>query len=164
MKTILVFALTCFSMSLIAGDGYKASDGKTYPWCTDNAIDPDNDGWGWENEASCKVPGKVIDKPADEVANGVDEMPKGYDGLPVYGEGRTCGKYGVLGKGRGRVCCSGDFFAEDDDDEVTYVARTPKGRYFAEAGSSSCARNKVIMRCAFENPLAICESNARKWY
>lgn len=25
------------------------------PTCTENAIDPDGDGWGWENDASCKV-------------------------------------------------------------------------------------------------------------
>ncbi len=164
MKSILVIALACFSWSLFAADGYKASNGQTYPWCTDQAIDPDNDGWGWENEASCKVAEVVKEEPKEDVVNGVDEMPKSAGGLPTYGEGRTCGRFGVLGLGRGRVCCSGDFFAEDDEDEDTWVIRTSKRRYFAEAGSDSCARNKVIMYCAFENPLAVCEANARSWY
>jgi hypothetical protein len=95
--------------------------------------------------------------------NGVDELPI-KNGLPTYGEGRTCGRYGVLSRGRGRVCCNGDFFADDDDNEVTWVARTSKRRYFANAGSSSCARAKVILDCSFENPLSVCEAAARKWY
>jgi hypothetical protein len=29
--------------------------GRSFPYCTAAAIDPDGDGWGWENQASCKM-------------------------------------------------------------------------------------------------------------
>ena len=166
MKIITLFIPILLAGSLFADDVYTSPNGETFPWCTENAIDPDNDGWGWENEASCKVREADGGNSGEASERGVDDMPR-KNGLPTYGEGRTCGKYGVLGKGRGRVCCTGDFFYDDDDHwsrEYTYVARTAKGRYFADAGSASCARNKVIMRCAFENPLVVCEASATNWY
>ena len=33
-----------------------------FPACTDQAIDPDQDGWGWENEASCRMPSLVCNR------------------------------------------------------------------------------------------------------
>jgi hypothetical protein len=35
-------------------------DGQCRAVCTSAAVDPDADGWGWENEASCVVPGSVV--------------------------------------------------------------------------------------------------------
>ena len=174
MKLLLASMAMIFGLSAFAADGvYTAPNGDTYPWCTENAIDPDNDGWGWENEASCKVSAdtpvadapEVEPKPEGPSERGVDDLPI-KNGRPTYGEGRTCGGYGVVGAGRGRVCCTGDFFHDDDDSwsrESTYVVRTPKRRYFADAGSPSCARNKAILHCAFENPLKLCEDNAKPW-
>lgn len=37
----------------------KTSDG--YPYCVNAASDPDGDGWGWENSASCVVRGSAAD-------------------------------------------------------------------------------------------------------
>lgn len=42
--------------SSTAGDGWLVS-GTCHPLCTDGSADPDGDGWGWENEASCVVVG-----------------------------------------------------------------------------------------------------------
>jgi hypothetical protein len=45
--------------SLLACKSSQSSDldsAKSYPLCTEKAIDPDGDGWGWENEKSCRVP------------------------------------------------------------------------------------------------------------
>ena len=55
MRALLVVALSTFSLNALAYDGYLASNGVVYPWCTQNAVDPDNDGWGWENDQTCKV-------------------------------------------------------------------------------------------------------------
>lgn len=100
---------------------------------------------------------------------GVEELEVDADGLPYYGEGSESGKFGWVGIGRGRVYCSGDFFAEEEDDEHTAGIRVPASKawgwtvntlkYSAKAGSASCARNKTIMICTFENPLKYCESN-----
>lgn len=103
---------------------------------------------------------------------GVEELAVDRDGLPYYGEGSTSGKYGWVGIGRGRVYCSGDFFHDDDDkwsSEYTAGIKVPKKqaygwkvntlKYSAEAGSASCARNKTVLICAFENPLEYCEAN-----
>ncbi|HET9239005.1 MAG TPA: carbohydrate-binding domain-containing protein [Oligoflexus sp.] len=49
----------CIMLSLFACKRNQASDldsANSYPFCTDKAIDPDGDGWGWENEKSCRVP------------------------------------------------------------------------------------------------------------
>jgi hypothetical protein len=49
----------CFLLPLIACKGSLVSDldaEKKYPYCTEKAIDPDGDGWGWENQQSCRVP------------------------------------------------------------------------------------------------------------
>lgn len=40
--------------SAAIGDGILI-DGKCFPICTDQGIDPDGDGWGWENQESCLV-------------------------------------------------------------------------------------------------------------
>jgi hypothetical protein len=148
-------------------DGYLASNGNVYPWCTKNAIDPDKDGWGWENESSCKVEQMLepSNEPTPETGPselGIDDMPKGYDGLPEYGEGDSSIIVGYLGRGRGRVFCYGEVF-EDEDNSYTAVVETPLGRYFADAGSADCAKNKAIMYCAFQNPLTQCEENVRPW-
>jgi hypothetical protein len=100
---------------------------------------------------------------------GVEELAVDRDGLPYYGKGSTSGKYGWVGIGRGRVYCKGDFFADDDDSERTAGIRVPKTqaygwkintlKYSAEAGSASCARNKTILICTFENPLEYCKAN-----
>lgn len=104
---------------------------------------------------------------------GVEELAVDTDGLPYYGEGSKSGKFGWVGIGRGRVYCNGDFFAKDDDDETTYGVRVPSKKawgwsvntikYSASAGSASCARNKSILICTFENPLAFCEANVKKF-
>lgn len=39
-----------------SGDIWRDSyNGNTFPYCVSRASDPDGDGWGWENKASCKV-------------------------------------------------------------------------------------------------------------
>jgi hypothetical protein len=38
-----------------AGQWVDPYNGKTFPYCGSAASDPDKDGWGWENNASCKV-------------------------------------------------------------------------------------------------------------
>ena len=166
LKKLIMILMVTSSVQALADDVYKSPNGETFPWCTENAIDPDNDGWGWENEASCKVGNVKGDGDSNNPSDrGVDNLPI-VGGLPTYGTGRTCGRYGHLGRGRGRVCCTGDFFYDDDDDwsrEYTYVARTEKRRYFASAGSRSCARNKTVLACAFENPLAVCEASVQGW-
>ena len=179
MKILLVAALAAYGSYGLASDGYLASNGQVYPYCGENAIDPDNDGWGWENEASCKVADVADTQDPVEVevpespARGVDEMPKNSRGYPVYGEGYGKGYVGVLGKGRGQVRCNPVWAFSPQDDGWDYEAfvKIPRGtiggwnyrvvKYHAEAASVSCARNKAIMLCAFENPLAFCEENVR---
>ena len=40
-----------------SGDtGNSAQGGKVFPLCTRSDSDPDHDGWGWENNESCRVP------------------------------------------------------------------------------------------------------------
>ena len=162
-----ILSLILLSNLALGADGYQASNGQIYPWCTENAIDPDQDGWGWENESSCKVK-DTLEQNDDPISGnspselGVDDMPKGYDGLPEYGEGRNSIVVGYLGRGRGRVYCNGEVFA-DEEDNYTAVVSTPLGRYFADAGSANCAKNKAIMYCAFQNPLKVCEENVRPW-
>lgn len=49
----------CIMLSLFACKRSQSSDldnANSYPFCTEKAIDPDGDGWGWENEKSCRVP------------------------------------------------------------------------------------------------------------
>jgi hypothetical protein len=43
--------------------------------CGANAVDPDNDGWGWENGASCRV--TIVDRPEPPMCTGVDSDPDG---------------------------------------------------------------------------------------
>ncbi|MEE1942898.1 cellulase family glycosylhydrolase [Streptomyces sp. TRM 70361] len=44
------------------GTGGTAPNG--YPYCVDgSATDPDGDGWGWEDQRSCVVPGGPADRP-----------------------------------------------------------------------------------------------------
>ncbi len=54
-RRLAVFLL----LPLLACESSKLSEldaEKKYPYCTEKAIDPDGDGWGWENEQSCRVP------------------------------------------------------------------------------------------------------------
>ena len=49
---------------LVAGALFFSSMASaTTPVCTQTDSDPDNDGWGWENSASCIVPGSGVDSP-----------------------------------------------------------------------------------------------------
>lgn len=187
MKLRLTAILAMLPLSLSAADnGYKASNGIVYPWCGENAIDPDNDGWGWENEASCKVapvaedtePVKEEGTEEDEVSKpkpvlGIDEMPKNSNGIPVYGEGYGRGTIRVRGKGVGIVRCNpiwGLSPQGDGFDSRAYV-RIPSGKvggwnygtrkYVSEAATVTCARNKTIMKCAFEHSLSFCEDNVK---
>lgn len=107
---------------------------------------------------------------------GVNSLPKNSAGLPVYGEGSDSIRVGVVGKGRGLVLCDGDVFAEEDsngDKEgyKAFVRSEPTTGYFgwtrytrlfaSEAGSKSCARNKTVLMCSFENTLEFCEANVQ---
>ena len=60
--------------------------GEARPVCTSAAEDPDNDGWGWENESSC-----VVTAPKDNLANLNTLDLSDYDGLRVkiHYEGRA---------------------------------------------------------------------------
>jgi mannan endo-1,4-beta-mannosidase len=55
---------------IYGGSSDRSPDG--YPWCTSNAyIDPNGDGWGWENNQSCKVR-------SDSSQSGTQYAPNGY--------------------------------------------------------------------------------------
>jgi hypothetical protein len=59
MKWSRCILAPCITFSLLACKRNQSSDldnAKSYPFCTEKAIDPDGDGWGWENEKSCRVP------------------------------------------------------------------------------------------------------------
>lgn len=171
MKAILFVVGAMFSFNALAVDGYQTPSGKVYPWCTDKAIDPDNDGWGWENEASCKVPASqskpVEDK--DTKVWGIGELPVDEYGRRYYGDGPHQGNFTWKRSGRIRIHCHGDFFPDDDgfgdDDGCTaYVGKTSGGwvrylKYSNTAGSCDCAKAKAIVACATENALAYCEEN-----
>lgn len=52
------------SSSVDNGNGAGFTSGGV-PYCTRAGIDPDGDGWGWENEASCVVVNSAADPDAD---------------------------------------------------------------------------------------------------
>ncbi len=45
------------SGTIITTEGRNMGDGECHPLCVDAASDPDGDGWGWEQQASCVVVG-----------------------------------------------------------------------------------------------------------
>lgn len=59
MKRSRRLLAACIMFSFFACKSTKTSEldsTKSYPFCSEKAIDPDGDGWGWENEKSCRVP------------------------------------------------------------------------------------------------------------
>ncbi|KIQ61562.1 hypothetical protein TR51_19630 [Kitasatospora griseola] len=78
-----------------------ASNG--YPYCVNgSASDPDGDGWGWENNASCVVRGSKAD-PGSSGSSG------GNSGSTACPSGLTCGSYSIggLGNRKGQVRAAG---------------------------------------------------------
>jgi hypothetical protein len=59
MKWSQGLLVSCMLSSFFACKNKSSSEldsTKSYPFCSEKAIDPDGDGWGWENEKSCRVP------------------------------------------------------------------------------------------------------------
>ena len=170
MRIFTLVMLSMISQYAIGADLYTAGSGETYPWCGENASDDDNDGWGWENEASCKVPAKTY-KNADGEVIGVSQLPVDEMGRRYYGTGPFAGNYTWKKSGRVRIYCKGDFFHDDDDDWgeacTAYVGKTGGFvkylKYSADAGSCDCAKAKAIVGCVTENSLDYCEANVAVW-
>ena len=160
MKILLIAVLATFGFSAYASDGYEASNGLVYPFCGDNAIDPDNDGWGWENEASCKMD--------DAAAPVVTEPSK----PSTYGKGPRRIRLRTAA-GTGLVRCYYAYTSEKDDSNAywSYVKIRPANAGFISnslkfshrSNSKSCARNKTILECSFTYDLEWCEDNVTVW-
>jgi hypothetical protein len=56
--------------------------GQCLPVCTPAGIDPESDGWGWENEATCVVSGSMIALMGSACTLGGDATDDGNDGPP----------------------------------------------------------------------------------
>ena len=76
-------------------------DGMCRPLCASAASDPDGDGWGWENQESCVVPGSTVAQGAEPCTVG-----GGTGGAGTGGEGT--GGAGTGGEGTGGDGTGGD--------------------------------------------------------
>ncbi|BCD95957.1 GDSL-type esterase/lipase family protein [Marinagarivorans cellulosilyticus] len=69
-------------------DGDNTSCGTAqngFPYCQqDNATDPDGDGWGWENEASCVVPNGIVDPEPGRCASTSAQPENNYPKATVF--------------------------------------------------------------------------------
>jgi mannan endo-1,4-beta-mannosidase len=103
------------------GDGFLI-DGTCQPACA-TASDPDGDGWGWENEASCVVPGTSIaqGRPACDPSGGTGGAT-GTGGTSTGGAatggtstgGAATGGTGSGGTGGGgNTCTKTGFYVQD---------------------------------------------------
>jgi Glycosyl hydrolase family 26/Cellulose or protein binding domain len=68
---LLIAALLATGMTALTKAGPAAADTAPngFPYCSGSSVDPDGDGWGWENSASCVVRGSTAD-PARLASNG----------------------------------------------------------------------------------------------
>lgn len=75
----ITLAATVATVSLTALDARADNASNGFPYCANgSASDPDGDGWGWENNASCVVRGSAADPgPATGSAAPVRVMPLG---------------------------------------------------------------------------------------
>lgn len=77
-KTMAMIAITGeFLLAIVPASAQNASNG--YPYCRNgSASDPDGDGWGWENKASCVVRSSRADPNAGHSADSAQNAPSGY--------------------------------------------------------------------------------------
>lgn len=105
----------------IATPVQTASSPATLPTCSSSAVDPDGDGYGWENNQSCVVSGQPI--PATAQANpGVTPVCQSANSDPDgdgYGweQGQSCVVAGTANAAPGAMipACSSDSFDPDGD-------------------------------------------------
>ena len=172
MKRLLILSLSLWGFNAMAA-GYTASNGTTYPWCTENAIDPDNDGWGWENEASCKVAASTS---APQKSTTTERQmhtppPSATEIVSSYGKGQR--RIRVRGNGHSAVVRCYSPYTSDEKDGTEYWAYVkvrlgPVRHYYSNSlkfstrhASRSCARNATVVKCSFTYDLNWCEKNVR---
>lgn len=123
----------CF---LFAGQCLAQSASQNYPLCLDSSSDPDNDGFGWENNSSCRVSGA---RPARPACRSSASDPDG-DGFG-WEQGKTC-------------------VVVNAKPDCTSAAVDPDGDGFGWENSRSCVvRQQTLREEKYPIPLPACSDN-----